>query len=227
MIVLLVRSVMIYLWIVVSVRLMGKRQIGQLQVSEFVVTIMISELAALPIIEEGTPLLRVLAPIALLSAFEIAAAALPVVFPKLSRFIDGTPSFLINHGQVDRGEMRRQRITMLDICEAMRGEGLSDIGEVGAVVLETNGRLSVLPKAEHAPATAGQVLRHVDEACGVPVIVVMDGAPHDGGLRFYGHDRGWLEARLRERGVSVRDVFFMSVDEDGQIRTILRRDTKE
>ncbi|MBQ3141743.1 MAG: DUF421 domain-containing protein [Clostridia bacterium] len=226
MLVLLVRSVIIYAFILLAVRLMGKRQIGQLQVTELAITIIISELAALPMVEEGTPLIRVVVPILLLCAFELLTSGLPVVFPKLSPLIDGTPSFLMNDGKLDRTEMRRQRVTMVDLCEAMRAEGYTGIDQLSAVVLETNGRLSVIPRAEHAPASAGQVLRHVDAQPGVPVTVVMDGAVHTGGLTFYGHDRQWLQSQLERRGLKLEDVFFMSVDGEEEIVTVLRRDVK-
>lgn len=226
MLVLLVRSVIIYVWITLSVRLMGKRQIGQLQVSELVVTIIISELAALPMIEEGTPILRALLPIALLSAFELLSSSLPVLFPNLSKIIDGTPSFLFNNGKINRTEMRRQRVTMVDICEAMRSQGYTGADQLASVVLETNGRLSVIPKAEYAPATAGQVMQHVQAQCGVPVIVILDGTFHEGGLKFYGHDRAWADAQLRKEGVSLKEVFFMTVDQDGKILTVLKKDTQ-
>lgn len=225
MLVLLFRTLIAFILITVSVRVMGKRQVGQLQVPELVVTIIISQLASLPLIEEGTPILRVAVTIMLLVAYELLLSSLTLLSPKLNKFFYGSPSFLINAGKIDRTEMKKQRVSIEDIFEAMRDKGNYALEDISCVVLETSGHMSIIPKPEKRTATAGDI-KIKEPEIGLPVVVLVDGRPNACGLAFYGHDEHWLDLRLDAAGTNRAEVFVFTVDGSGKELIVKRSDTK-
>ena len=220
------RTAVLFFVTAIVLRLMGKRQLAQLQPYEVVITLMISDLATLPMADVEIPLLGGVVSILTLLLLHSLLSVLAFVSVGMRRLICGRPSVLVRKGKICEEELSRLCFDLSDLMEGIRAAGLIGLHETDCVVLETNGRLSVIPRAEHAPASAGQVLRHVDAQPGVPVTVVMDGAVHAGGLTFYGHDRQWLQSQLERRGLKLEDVFFMSVDGEEEIVTVLRRDVK-
>lgn len=225
MLVLMVRTLLCFVMVMVSIRLMGKRQVGQLQVPELVVAIIISQVASIPLVEEGTPLLRVVVPIFLMAAYELLMSSLTLVSPKIDKLIYGAPSFLMNGGKLSRSEMRRQRVTLQDLFEAMRDKGISRLEDVSCVILETNGHLSIFPKPGKENATAAD-LGLARQETGVPVIVAIDGRPNHNGLAFYGRDEAWLSARIAKEKLTLSEVFVMTLDSADQVFIVKRSDVK-
>lgn len=139
-----IRTVILYFVVIIAMRLMGKRQIGDLQPSEMVVTIMISELAAIPMGNSGTPILVGIMPILILIVLEIALSCGAMKSKRLSRLISGKPSVIIHNGKINKEEMRRLRMNYDDLKEELRLEGCTDIKSIKYAILETNGQLSLL-----------------------------------------------------------------------------------
>ena len=149
MTIILIRSVIIYLIVVLAVRIMGKRQIGELNPHEFVITILISAVATIPIQESSIPLSYSVLPIMVFVSFEVLESAVSIKFPAFSAFIDGKPVFVIKKGVVQQKELKRLRFSSEDLNDALRQKDIFDISEVENAIVETNGSLSVQKKNEN------------------------------------------------------------------------------
>jgi uncharacterized membrane protein YcaP (DUF421 family) len=190
---------------------MGKRQIGELQPSELVVAILISELAAIPMQETGTPLVSGIIPILTLISCEIILSAITLSSVKLRHIISGKPSILIKNGQIDQREMKRLRFTIDDLMEELRHSGYMNVDEIEYAVLETNGKLSVFPTCQNKPVTAGMMNIQCEEA-GLPIMLICDGMlslPSHAGA---GKDMVWLQDILLKKGLTPQEVFIMTID---------------
>ncbi|MDD4689732.1 MAG: DUF421 domain-containing protein [Eubacteriales bacterium] len=143
-----IRTVILYIGVIIAIRLMGKRQIGDLQPSEMVVTIMISELAAIPMGNIGTPIIVGLFPILILIVLEVSLSYGAMKSKKLRQLVSGKPSIIICDGEINKEEMRRLRMNYEDLKEELRLEGCTDIKTVKYAILETNGQLSLIPNEQ-------------------------------------------------------------------------------
>lgn len=155
MLVVAIRTVLIYLFLIIGMRLMGKRQIGELQLSELVTTLLLSEMASLPATDPNIPLAFSILPVSLLLLLEIILPFLAARFPFLKKMIDVVPSILIRKGEIDPGEMSRMRISMDELLSQLRLKGVGDLRDVDYAILEQSGQLSVLLKREKQPLTQG------------------------------------------------------------------------
>lgn len=217
MIRLFLTSVLIYALLIFFLRLIGKRQLGQLELSELIVTILISEVAAEPILNPDVSVLRVVIPVATLLGMEYLLSVVALRSVKLRAVLTGKPALLVVRGRIDQTQMRKNRITPDELAEAIRSEGLLSMDEVEFAVLETNGCINIVPTPPERPATAGQ-LGVTPADSGYPVIVINNGRVLTDNLRLLGRDETWLKARLLENGVSsARDVYMMTSDMDGGI----------
>ena len=213
----LFRTIVIYLILMLFLRLLGKRQLGEMELSEFVAAALIANLAAHPLEETEQPMLPPLLAIAALSVLELLTAWISLRCIRLRALLYGRPSLIIDHGKIDQAEMRRNRFTPDELMQAMRSSGVLDINEVLYAVLETNGTLSVIPIAEAQPVTAGQMGTAFEEA-GYPSVIISDGRVIDENLHRLGLDRSWLNSQLRQRGqAGAKSVFLMTADEAGNI----------
>ncbi len=213
----LFRTVIIYAVLMLFLRLLGKRQLGEMELSEFVVAALIANLAAHPLEEAGQPLLPPLLALGILSVLELVTAWLSLRSIRLRSLLYGRPSLIIDHGRINQQEMRKNRFTADELMQAMRSQGILDINEVLYAILETNGVLSIIPIAEAQPATAGQLGLAGKEA-GYPVILISEGRVLDENLRRLGFDRNWLMKALKKQGVNdPKKVFLMTADEDGNV----------
>lgn len=190
-----IRSIILYFAVIIAIRVMGKRQIGQLQPIELVVTILISDLATMPMQNTDLPLLAGILPILTLAALEIACSLIALRAAPIRRLMYGRPLVLVCGGRFLQHEMLRARVSVYDITEAMHGEGIRDLRELDNVILETNGDLSVMPKD--------------DAKGGLCEILIADGK--------FTQRREDAERVLNERGIkSPKDVFLMSKSADGE-----------
>lgn len=210
-------SVIIYAILIFLMRVIGKRQLGELELSELVVTILISEAASRPLVEPETPIITVLIPIVTLLGMELLLSLVSLKSVKLRALLSGKPALLIVHGRIDQSQMKRNRITPDELQEALRAEGILDLNAVEYAVLETNGRISVIPTPAERTVTAGQL--GIDAAdAGWPVIVVNNGRVLSDNLKLLGRDERWLEKALRSNGLSSpADVYMMTVDMAGGV----------
>jgi len=208
-----VRTIILYILIIGGIRLMGKRQVGELEPSELVMSLVIADLASVPMQDYGIPLLTGVAPILTLLSLNMVLSVVTVKSVKFRAVLCGRPSVVIREGLVDQREMERNRLTVDELLEELRGKGYTDPSMVKYAILETNGQLSVLPYANQKPPTARQMEVPVEEG-GLPLVVVSDGRVLDRNLKLLGHDRAWLDKRLRERDCDGPErVFLLLVDE--------------
>ena len=215
MIVSVVRCAFLYLLVITAMRIMGKRQIGELEPSELVVAIMISELAAVPMQEPGMPILMGIAPILTLVALEILMSVLQLKSVRIRKFVCGVPSILVERGNILQKELRRNRFTIDELTETLREQGVVDIATVQYAILESNGKLSVLLHPEHRPMPAGP--QNTPDP-GLPSIVISDGHILANNLERLNLPKSWLDKTLRERGAkSPGEVFLLMADEAGGI----------
>lgn len=220
------RTIILYVVVVIAVRIMGKRQIGELQPSELVVTILISELASVPMQETGIPLTNGVIPIMTLIACEILMSEATLKSLKFRRYISGSPSVIIRDGRIDQKEMGRLRYTVDDLMEELRLCGYMGVDEVACAVLETNGKLSVFPKCENKPATAGMLNLDCSDG-GMPVTIICDGAVIPESLSHAGRDFTWLQKELQRQCVTQKDIFLLTVDGKGKMLLIKKEKENE
>lgn len=195
-------------------RLMGKRQIGQLEISDLVSTLLLSELAALPIENHDIPLAYSLIPTVLLMSIEIFTAAMQGKFPKLKNLFSPRPSILIRMGQPDFAELEKCRMSADELLIALRRSGTTDISEVAYAILEQDGSLSVIPRSYAKPATAKDVASDNTE-CGIFRIIVDRGIPNDNSLSELSHDVEWIKSKVN---VPISKIRLMLADEVGNIQ---------
>lgn len=217
MAIIFIRTVILYFAILISMRLMGKRQLGELEISEFIVAALIADLAATPLQDIGIPLLNGLLPIMIMFCLEIIIAGLNFKCVKLRKFTYGRPEIIIKNGQIDREKMRRNRFTLDELMQELRAQGLSDAAQVAYGILETNGQLSIILKSADQPATAGQ-LGVSEPDGGYAHIIINDGRILDKNLSLLGRDRRWLDNELERRKIkNAGDIYILTLTETGSV----------
>lgn len=225
MIILLLRSVLLYLVLIVCVRLMGKRQIGEMEPSEFVITMLIANLAAIPMQDTEIPLLSGLIPILSALSLELIFAFLSLRSIRLRRLLCGSPVILIENGEICQENLRRTRVTLDELTEHLREHGILDLTTVRYAILETNGQLSTFQYAESSPPTAAEQGIAVTET-ELPYTLISDGRVLGQNLKALGKSRAWLDGELRKAGVTVREVFLMTEDGSGK-RVLVRKEMRK
>ncbi len=216
MIITLVRTLILYGLIVLFMRLMGKRQLSQLEPSELVVSIMISDLAAVPMQNPGVPLISGVIPIITLYCVEMLLSILCKKSMAIRKLLCGHPSIIISDGVINQDELKKLRISITELLEELRLKDVFDISEVSLGCLETNGQLSVLLKPEARTVTASDMNIETDGKATSYITVVACGKLIKENLYACGHNEAWLEMILKKEGLSsYRDVFLLIVDDVG------------
>ncbi len=210
MITIFIRAIIIYALVIFCLRLMGKRQLGELQPSELVITILISNIASLPIEDPSTPLVMGLIPIFALVGFELLVSHLSLRNHRFRKLISGSPIVIINHGTVIQSAMREIRFSSDDLLESLRAQGVFDISEVQYAIVETTGQVSVLQKK----TTDTKV------DLNPPVIVISEGVFHDHTLQQLSIDRPYIDVILTNQQCTVKDVFLLSMNSNLQYHLI-------
>ena len=224
MFVVLIRTIVLYLFIIVGIRLLGKHQIGELEPSELVLTLIIADLASVPMQDNGIPLLTGLIPIVVLLALSTIISVLCTRSIKFRTLLCGKPSIVVENGQVLETELRKNRLTIDELMEELRIQGYADFKSIKFALLETNGQLSVLPFAAEKPVTAAQMGISTQET-GLPVVLVSDGRLLEHNLKGAGYERTWLEKQLAAYGLhSPRQAFLLTVDETGNTCCIPKKE---
>ncbi len=213
------RTVILYILLIAGMRLMGKRQIGQLQPSELVTTILLSELITAPIIDGDVPLLAAIIPFSLVLSFEVIVPWFAARFPPVKRLVDGRPSLLIYNGVIDQKELFAMRLSVDELMGQLRLRGVGDVKDVLYGMLEQNGQFSVILRAGAAPATVDDMGVSPTRK-GIAHPLVVQGQISDFHLKLLGRDRRWLMQKLSERGCGVSDVLLFSLDDDGNFNLV-------
>ena len=211
------RTIILFFVTAVVLRLMGKRQLAQLQPYEVVITLMISDLATLPMADVEIPLLSGVVSILTLLLVHSLLSALSYCSVHMRRIICGRPSVLVRDGKICEKELARLCFDLSDLMEGMRSGGVIGLGEVGSVVLETNGSLSVFPAADHRPATRREMdLPQIYD--GIPLTLILDGRIQERSMRIAGLDAGWLRRILQAQGIERDgDVLIATLDTQGSL----------
>ena len=213
MFVTLIRSVILYFTVILSLRLMGKRQIGELQPGELVVTIMISECAAAPIQDLDRPALNGIIAIFCLVILEVLLSVATLKLPWARRMVDGSPTLIIKNGVIDQKAMKALRLTIDDINESLRQQGVFDIREVAFALVETGGKLSVKKKSLKSQPTA-EMLGLSPLPDKLPVTVVGDGSTNKESLQICGISEQQLEKIIAKKKLKKQEIFLMLFDGD-------------
>lgn len=216
MVIAFVRTIILYILIIAGVRLMGKRQVGELEPSELVLALLIADLAAVPMQDFGIPLLTGVIPILTLLALTMLISVLTMKSVKFRAVICGRPSIIVENGKLHQREMAKNRFTIDELMEELRMKGVTDLSTVKYAILETNGQISVLPYANQLPVNAQQ-MNVCPEDVGLPMVIVNDGRIMDNNLAARGLNRNWLDKQLAAHKVTdAREVYLLTVDEKGR-----------
>ena len=210
------KTVIIYIVIMLSLRIMGKRQMSQLEPSELVVAVLISDIAAAPIIDEHISLSEGIIPVVTLVICEVLVAVAMLKSVRFRSLMFGKPAILIENGVIDQSQMKKNRITIDELTEGLRAQGITDISTVKYAILETDGSLNILPYPAENPVTA-KLMGINPEDPGYPVIVIDDGRVINENLVLKGLDEKWLKKELKKRNIgNEREVFLLTVDDLGR-----------
>lgn len=213
-----IRTVLLYFIIMIGLRALGKRQIGELEPIELVMTLLISDLAAIPMQDFGIPLLNGIVPILTLLSLSMLLSWGCMRSLRLRRLICGNPTTLIKDGVLQQKAMQSNRFTLDELVEELRAQGVTDLTTVKFAVLETNGQLSVLLYPDEQPATPKQLGKPVKDDVSLPNILVNDGRILHHNLSYAGLTLDWLNKQLKSRGYQTAgEVFLFSIDEKGKI----------
>lgn len=225
MIISFVRTVLLYIVILLAVRLMGKRQISELQTSELVVTLLISDIAAIPMQDTGQPLASGFIPIAVLVMCEIAISVFMLKSGKFRRLVCGKPIVIIDNGKIQQQEMTRLRLSIEDLFEELREKDVFSIHDVAWAIMETNGKLSIIKKPEKDSPT-NQLLGLSPPDTGMEVVIISDGEYSDASLQLCGKSRQWVQEILKCHGIFPQQVFIMTANPNGDYTIIPKESSR-
>ena len=216
------RTAVLYLVLILSIRMMGKRQIGQMEASEFVVTMLVANLASIPMQDSAIPLYSGLLPILIVLGMELTLSGLILRSVLIRRFFCGKPVILIDNGKILLENLRRTPVTMDELTGHLRQKDVLDVQTVQFAILETDGSLSVFPFPKERPASAKEAGIQVKKQY-LPITIVEDGYVSKDNLSKAGKDHKWLETTLQQHKASLGDTLLLMVDAAGHV-TFLRKE---
>lgn len=220
------RTVILYILLMVGLRLLGKRQIADMEPSELVLTLIISDLAVVPMQDYGIPMINGVLPIITLLCLSMLLSFFNLKSIRFRALICGTPAVIIQNGEVNQKNMAKNRLTLDELFEQLRSQGFTDLNAVKYAVLETNGQLSILPYTKEAPITPLAADLGVKDRVTLPILVINDGHVMEDNLLASGHDKKWLTKQLSKRKLkSPREVFLMTVDEENTVICVAKEET--
>ncbi len=221
MTIIMIRSIIIYVAVVIAVRIMGKRQVGELKPHELVITILISSVATIPLEENSMPLFNSILPILIFISLEILESALSMKSLRFRNLVQGKPVLIIKNGELQQKEMSRLRFTMDDIIDAARQQNAFDISKIQNAVVETNGTMTVQMKAEYSPVTPSQLGLKVPQAQ-TPLTVVMDSKPVTEYFVNTKVSNSEIDLLTTASDIEIKDIMMLSVTDDGTTYMIRR-----
>ncbi len=210
----LIRTFILYFIVIFVVRLMGKRQIGQLQPTELVVTILLSEIAAIPLENNSVPLINYVAAVIFLACLEVVSSGIALKSGKYRRAVEGNAVFIIKEGKLDIKALKKLRYSIDDIMEGLRQKDVFDISDVEYAVVETNGNLSVLLKADKIPLTLEAIDKKGEEN-GIPAVVIADGKYIYSNFSLCKTSKEKIDKLLRKEKTVADDIMLMTLDKKG------------
>lgn len=225
MITILFRTLLIYIILIATVRIMGKRQIGELEVTDLVTTLMLSEIAALPITDTNIPVSHALIPMITLLFLEVASSVVLIRISILKSLVSAHPTIVICDGHLNQQALRSIRISMEELMGEIRQQGYSSIDQINDAILEKNGKFTILPKPQYAQPTAGQLGIESKED---PLmhVVYSDGRCNFSGLSIIQRNEDWLNDTLRAKGYAKEQLFCVLANRLGEFNVIPLEKTK-
>ena len=211
-----VRAVILYVLLVAVIRMMGKRQVGQMEPSEFVVTMMVADFAAIPLEKADIPLFTGVIPILTVLGMELVLSGLSMSSVRFRKFVCGKPVILIENGHILQDNLRRTRVTMDELTGHLREKDVLDLESVQYAILETNGNLSVFPYVKNTPASAQDAGISVQEQY-LPVTIISDGKLEKENLALTGRNEVWLQKELKKQKARMKDTWLLTVDKAGKV----------
>lgn len=219
----LVRATVLYAVVIFLIRVMGKRQIGELQPAEFVVTMLVSEIASIPMQDNTIPILNSISALFVLVAYEVITSAVSLKSYKFRAFMQGHPIIVIRDGIIDIKALKKMRMSVNDLMGALRQKDVFEISQVSYAIFETNGQISVLLKPENMNATAGDLnLRPQDE--GMPFAVICDGTVIEDAVEQSGIERSKIKSAVTSAGMEISEVLIMTVTPHGKTYIVRKGD---
>lgn len=225
MITILIRTGIVYVLLIATVRLMGKRQLGELEVSELVTTILLSEIASLPVADPSIPIMHAVIPLITILTVEISLSIILLKCPSLKNLVSARPNILIRHGVLDQQEMRRSRISIDELISEMRQAGVSELKDVDYAILEQNGKISILQRKSAEPPTAADLGCQVEET-GLVHVLIEDGRINSYGLQSCGIKKEALLKRLKAEKLMPEDLFFLGINDKGELHYIKKEEKR-
>ncbi|MBQ8303788.1 MAG: DUF421 domain-containing protein [Clostridia bacterium] len=221
MIITVIRTVILYIFITIGIRIMGKRQIGDMQPNELVVTLLISEIAALPLQDPSQPLINGIIAVFVLVILEILISFITMKSYSIRKLMNGKSAIVIEHGEIDQQTMKKLRMTVLDLVELLRGQNVFDISTVAFAVLEVNGDLNVLLKSDFQPATVSDLSLKAQESQ-LQIPVISDGKIISDAVSSINKTTDDIRKILKSKNKKESDVFLMTMSKDGQMNIICK-----
>lgn len=210
------RTITLYLVLIVAVRFLGKRQIAQLEPSEFVVTLLIADLAAIPMQDGGIPLYSGLVPMLTVLGLELVLSVLSMRSIRLRKILCGKPVILMENGKVLQNNLLRTRITQDELTGHLREKGILDLQTVQYAILETNGNLSVFPFPKDMPAVAKDAGITVSHQF-LPITIISNGRLLSDNLELAGKNAAWVQKILSENHAALEDTWLLTVDQGDRV----------
>ena len=210
------RAIVLYLIVLVVMRLMGKREIGQLQPFELAISIMIADLASIPMTEIGIPIFNGIVPILGLLVMHLIISLINLKSLKAREIICGKPSILIYRGKINEKELKKERFTINELEERLRGNNVVNLGDVEYAILETNGQVTVIQKPEKR-TTIPEDFNIVPEYEGIPYDLVVDGKVMNKNLKAIGKNYNWLKKQVEKFDIKPEEALVVTIDGKGQI----------
>lgn len=225
MAIIFIRTLIVYFALLISMRLMGKRQLGEMELSEFIVAALVADLAATALQDIDTPLLYGLIPIVALFCLEIIIAGISLKSVRFRKLAFGQPAVIIEHGKINRTAMLKNRFTLDELMQELRGQGITTSAQVDFAILETSGQLNIILTPDNQPATASQ-LGISTEPCGYPHIIINEGRVLENNLKLLGRDLRWLEKELKRQNIASADeVYLFTLSDTGRIYCQTKEDS--
>ncbi|HHD2751407.1 TPA: DUF421 domain-containing protein [Clostridium perfringens] len=217
MLITFIRTLILYFLVIISIRLMGKRQIGELQPYELVITLMVSDLVALPMQDPRLPLLLGIIPIITLLFIKALISEIQQHSRFFEKLLDGTPSIIISNGEINLDMMKKQRLTMNDILEELRSAGYLNIKDIQYAIIETNGTISIIPKSD-CENVKRKDLKIKESEAKIPVVLLEGGRLNKKALKALHKDVKWLDDKLKSMNYPPRNkLFLVMLDSDGKL----------
>lgn len=220
-----IRTVILYFLLMFAMRVMGKRQLGELQPSEFIVALLLSDLAAVPMQDNGLPLFNGVLPILVLVSLELLISGALLKFPSITKLISGSPIAVIKDGSVDIKAMRKLRLTVDDLAESLRQKDIYDLSTVQYAVVETSGTINAYCYPAYQALTKQDMKIKSKESMPLPIIT--DGTVSEWALAMTEHDEKWLHNYLKKHKLTCNDIFIMTADKNDRICVVTYQQLKD